>query len=355
MRTEKVLRALASGLAALALTALLPVTARPSCGPDAGTPGRSIRKTPTPEGVRVAYEWTDAAGTARRIDLPISRAELEASELALGFSLAELEAFLVESEIRIRREEGLTALDIVRRVVSRISDPAWCRVSEDPASDFNFVMRTDATGRPGSQAEIDRVLDACQRRWEASRKTVYDRLRRRLREYAGAHGMEITPGGIAVDYKRLVRTSAVRLKPLAEEFRRICGPSKTGLLEAVYSFVQSIPYRPTPPVEEGRYSAGVSVPLRVLAEDQGDCDSKAVLFAALWLNLSGHRTILIRVPEHMLVGVTVPIVRGASMTIQSKPYLLLELTCPGTRRPGQITQYSADALDARNFKYRIVS
>jgi len=338
-----------------ALVLMLPLVLWPKGGPEEANPGRSIRKTPSPDGLRIAYEWTDAKEALRAIDLPVSTSELEASELALGFSVEELRTFLVDAEAGIRRELGLSALDIARKVVSRISDPDRCRVDADPASDFRIVLRTDSTGRAGSEAEIERVLAAYRRRWEASRKTVCDRLQSRLKEYAGDHGMEVTARGIAVDYKRLVRGSATRLRPIAEEFRRKFGPAKKALLEALYSFVQSIPHRQTPPVEGGRYTAGVSVPLRVLADDQADCDSKAVLFAALWLNLCGHRTILIRIPEHMLVAVAVPFLEGATIDIRSTRYLLLELSCPQTTAPGEISLYSAEALSARNYKYQIVS
>jgi len=317
--------------------------------------GRSICRASYPGGVRLSYEWKDAAGTTRKIALPVPDLELRATELAFGFTLEELRTFLVQAEVKIREEEGLSALDIARKVVSRISDPEWCRVTQDPASDFAVVMRTDHAGRPGAQAEIERILEAYRRRWEASRKTVCDRLDRRLKDFAAARGMDVTSRGIAVDYKKLVQASAERLKPVADEFRRICGSSKARLLEAVYSFVESIPYRPQPPVEGGRYTAGVSVPLRVLIDDQGDCDSKAVLFAALWLNLSGHRTILVRVPEHMLVGVTFPTLRGGTLKVQGRSYLLLEMNCPGRSRPGLVSRYAADAIDAGNYKYLIVS
>lgn len=340
------------GLAVVLSSAL---ALKASSGTESSVSGRTVQKTTSTEGVRISYEWTDAAGKVRSIELPISRSELEASEQALGFSLAELRAFLIDAEIRIREEEGLSAVDIARKVVSRISDPDLCRVGADPESDFNFILRADTSALPGGQAEVERVLAAYQRRWEASRKTVSDRLQARLKEYAGTHGMEVTPNGIAVDYRRLVKASAVRLRPLAEEFRRICGSSKAELLAAVHSFVQSIPYEQEPPVDGGRYTAGVTVPLRVLAEDHGDCDSKAVLFAALWLDLSNYRTVLIRVPEHMLVGVAVPLARGEVLTIGTTRYLLLEMSCPEKTRPGVVSQYSADALAGRDYKYRIVS
>jgi hypothetical protein len=323
--------------------------------PGTDSPGHSVRRTLCGEGTRLSFEWTDSSGSARAIDVLVPPAELEASEQALGFSLAELRQFLIEAEARIREEEGLSALDIARVVVDRISDPEWCRLSEDPSSEFNFIMTTDGAGRTGSEAEIRRILNAYQRRWEASRKTVCDRLQARLRRYAGDRGMEVTPRGIAVDYKRLVRDSAARLKPLAAEFKRAYGSSRGRLLEAVLSFVQNIPYRKTPAVDGGRYTAGVSVPLRILVDDCGDCDSKAVLFAALWSNISDGRTILVRVPEHMLAAVAAPFTPGEVLSLSSACYLLLELSCAEKLPAGKITPYSSSYIRSGIYKYKIVS
>jgi hypothetical protein len=57
----------------------------------------------------------------------------------------------------------------------------------------------------------------------------------------------------------------------------------------------------------------------------------------------------------MLVGVAVPLPEGATIEIRSTRYLLLELSCPQTTATGEISQHSAEALSARNYKYRIVS
>jgi hypothetical protein len=344
-----------AGIAGMAMALCLPAWVSAAGTPLGSAPDRTIRRLDLPDSIRLSYEWADASGRRWAIDLPISRGDLETSEQALGFSLTELRAFLIDAEAQIRREQGLSPADIARTVVSRISNAELCRVGEDPKDEFNVVLRTNASQLPGGQAEVDRVLAAYRRRWEASRKAVCERLQARLKEYAGAHGMEVTPGGIAVDYRRLVRSSADRLKPLADEFRRICGRSKADLLAAVHSFVQSIPYEQGPPARDGRYTAGVDVPLKVLAEDRGDCDSKAVLFAAIWLDLSNARTILIQVPEHMLIGIALPFQEGTSITIQSVRYLLLEMSCAAKTPPGVISLYSAESLASRDYRFKIVS
>lgn len=332
-----------------------PPLARSARGSDPTAASRSVQKTHCQDGFRLAYKWTDPRGALQKIDILVSRSELEASEHALGFSIEELREFLIDCEVKIREEEGISALDIAKQVVERSADPDRFQISKDPTNDFNFIMRTNSEGRPEIDAEIGKILRTYRQKWEASQKKISARLETRLKEYAGVHGMEITPRGIAVDYKSLVRANAARLRPLAEKFKRTFGSSKKKLLEAVLSFVQSIPYRKTLPVADDKYTAGVAVPLRVLADDAGDCDSKAVLFASLWLSLCKYRTVLIRVPEHMLVGVAVPFVEGTTVDLHSTRYVLLELSCGIKMLPGEVTQYTADFLRSQNLKYQIVN
>lgn len=322
---------------------------------DAAAFKRTIRRVPDPGGIRVSYEWSDGRGLARGIDVAIAPDALAESERMFGFSPQELERFLVAAEAGIREEMGLSAVDIARKAVAANSDPSWCQVSEDPANAFQFVVRTDGTGRSGHAAEIERIIKASRKAWASSRKKIASRLERETKRFLGTRGMLLLPHGIAVDYKALVSENKTRLAPLAAEFQRICGKDQKKLLDAVLSFVQSIPSRPRPPVEGKKYTAGLAVPLRVLADDSGDCDSKAVLFASLWTALCRHRTILVSVPEHMLVGVAVPFVGGAAIEVDGARYALLEVNCGRSLAPGEISGYSFDALERGQLKYRIVS
>lgn len=343
-------------LVPLFLLCLAPLLPRPAGAAEPATaPGRTVHRTPAADRLRLDYRWTDPSGAVREIGLSVARSEIEGSERALGFSPAELRDFLIAAEIEIRGKLGLSAVDIARDVVADQGDPDWCRVGVDGASDLNFVLRTETGGRPDREAEVGKVLRLCRKRWEASRKKIGPALEKKLKGYAADRGMEVTAEGLAVDYKRLVRASAARLKPLAEEFRRVCGPSRERQLEAVLSFVQHIPRRPVPPLTDGRYTAGLAVPLRVLSEDAGDCDSKAVLFASIWLNLCRHRIVLVQVPEHMLVAIAAPWSEGAAIELRSERLLLLELNCGPGVLPGEISAYSAGHIGGRDYRYKIVS
>lgn len=316
---------------------------------------RSVRRTEVADGFRISYSWKDPRRVDRTIEAFVDGAALASSERSFGFSCEELRSFLKDAEARIREERGLSAADIARKVVASRSDADWAHVGEDPANDFQYVLRTDTSGDPARAAELEEILRGAKKAWESSRKAIARRLENELDAFLNSRGMMRTSGGISVDYRRLVRENRDRLAPLAGEFRRACGADKKRLLEAVLSFVQSIPARPRPAAEGGKYTAGLAVPLRVLADDAGDCDSKAVLFASLWTSLCRHRTILITVKEHMLVGVAVPFAEGTTIEFDGLRYTLLEVSCAGGLLPGEVTSYSLDSVNRGLLKYRIVS
>jgi hypothetical protein len=355
-----------AGLAALSLLWPEPVPGagqeasgqRPSplfLAADASAFNRSIRRAPEPRGIRISYEWRDGRERDLRIDVVMAPAALAESEASFGFSPRELELFLIDTEVRVRVDMGLTAMAVARKAAAQSSGPSWWSIDKDPTNDFQFVLRTDAKGRDGHAAEIERIIRSAQRAWKSSRRKIAPRLEKETKAFLAARGMVMTPRGIAVDYKALVRENRDRLAPLAADFKRICGPNKKALLDAVLSFVQNIPSRPRPSVEGEKYTAGLAVPLRVLADDSGDCDSKAVLFAALWTGLCRHRTILVSVPDHMLVGVAVPFVEGASLELDGARYVLLEVNCGRSVPPGEISGHSFAALKGGQLMYRIVS
>jgi predicted transglutaminase-like cysteine proteinase len=90
----------------------------------------------------------------------------------------------------------------------------------------------------------------------------------------------------------------------------------------VASFVQSIPYMKDDPnndsYEYPRY------PLETLEENRGDCEDKAILGAALLSEL-GYNVSLLRLPDHMAVGVHLD-TAGGSYTYYVDRYYYLEMT-----------------------------
>jgi hypothetical protein len=111
--------------------------------------------------------------------------------------------------------------------------------------------------------------------------------------------------------------------------------------------VQSIPYSTL----ESRITsagAGFNPPLKLLWENQGDCDSKVTLTAALLRSLMPRINIaLIFIDNHALMGVNIAAEIGSEeMTIEHNgiTYLLAEPTGPALLALGTISEDSQQAI-----------
>ncbi|GLX79147.1 hypothetical protein tinsulaeT_24870 [Thalassotalea insulae] len=113
----------------------------------------------------------------------------------------------------------------------------------------------------------------------------------------------------------------------------------------ILSFVQSIPYSPLASRMTSS-GAGFNPPLKLLWENQGDCDSKVTLTASLLRTLMPRiKMALVFIDNHALIGINIT-PRGDEYTIehQGLTYVLAEPTGPGLLTLGEIAPKSAQAI-----------
>ena len=160
---------------------------------------------------------------------------------------------------------------------------------------------------------------------------------------------------LEIDYAALADCGKPRLADLDRSFRELSGQlgnDRDRLLAALTAFCQEIPYRIPPDIQNGLTIDGVIVPTQVAVDNWGDCDSKSVLFTALWTSLSGERTLLVLVPGHMLVAVPgrPRYSTEAGIEYEGRSYLCLEVVGPAKQRPGNIGADSASHINAGNYQ-----
>lgn len=118
----------------------------------------------------------------------------------------------------------------------------------------------------------------------------------------------------------------------------------------VLGFVQSIPYATL----ESRVTstgAGFNPPLQTLWQNQGDCDSKVTLTAAIFRALMPRiKMMLVFIDNHALLAINIPKEEDElTITVDGLAYVLAEPTGPAMMRVGEL---SADAEFAiRNGRY----
>lgn len=112
---------------------------------------------------------------------------------------------------------------------------------------------------------------------------------------------------------------------------------------------KAIPYEALPVKDNGLITAGYSLPLEVLIEGRGDCDSKTGLLAALLLNWDKVKLIGVGVPKHYLLGMLQHPARGdAYIEYQGLNYVLMEPAGPALLPPGVISETTRKWLMARD-------
>jgi hypothetical protein len=149
---------------------------------------------------------------------------------------------------------------------------------------------------------------------------------------------------IKPDHLRYISENTAALLPLAQAvYDKLPTNSETrAYVNLVLSWVQSIPYNEL----KNRLTsngAGYLPPLSVVANNQGDCDSKTVLMASLVRSLLPDvKMTMVFLPNHALLGIVLPFrTDEQTLDIDGLNYLLMEPTGPAKIPLGEVANRSA--------------
>ena len=157
--------------------------------------------------------------------------------------------------------------------------------------------------------------------------------------------------GIKVDHVSIANNSVADLKSLKPTIlKKVSIQNVRKVTNYVLSFVQNIPYSEL----ESRLTssgAGFNPPLRLLWENQGDCDSKMTLTAALLRALMPRiEMALIYIDGHAFIGINIP-AKAGEVTIEHEKinYLLAEPTGPALLPLGKLAPTSELAINQGHY------
>ena len=151
------------------------------------------------------------------------------------------------------------------------------------------------------------------------------------------------------DYTQIARLAVDDLVPVAAGIRQWThGMSRRDVLEHLLLFTQSIPYDQ---LEDRRKDTGFLLPALVLAENRGDCDSKAVTFAALAHLLYPDLPIaMVLLPRHAYLALGIaPEPGDQTLKLDRQTWTLAEAAGPGLFPIGRLAPGSSakqGAIDA---------
>lgn len=149
--------------------------------------------------------------------------------------------------------------------------------------------------------------------------------------------------GIAPDHARIAAANIERLAPVSSSFfNSLSGSSVREYLSVITSFVQAIPYNDlTRRLESG--GKGFYPPAQLLLENQGDCDSKVTLLAAILKGLMPNMTMaVVYLPNHALLALTIN-AQAQDITIEHNGvrFVVVDPTGPASLGIGQLSNSSA--------------
>lgn len=163
--------------------------------------------------------------------------------------------------------------------------------------------------------------------------------------------------GFKPDHIRYIDENRLELLPLATAIFNML-PKDSNPVEYVnliLSWVQNIPYN----ILENRLQsngAGYLPPLSVVANNQGDCDSKTALMAAVIRALLPEvKMVMLYLPNHALLGINLPhSVKEDTFVVGGLDYLLMEPTGPALTLLGTISPKSMSNMANGMFSYEKV-
>jgi len=176
-------------------------------------------------------------------------------------------------------------------------------------------------------------------------KMVNDKINEALEVYYSRHGLKYVVENnknsrIEIDYKKLVYEFEPEFRDFSDALYVSIGSpgDRYKILEGILSFVQSIKYK-VPSNEVGKREIyGLFTPWETLYYGNGDCDSKSLLFATLWVNLAPSIPfVFIEYPDkqHLNIGVKdIWGIAGDHVEYKGESYLICECA-GGVYKPGE--------------------
>lgn len=328
--------------------------------PAAGAPGSSLLEFDRQETditYELSFRWLDYHKRVQSLRVSLPREVLRGEEALFGCDQGEI-ADLLEHEANRLREEGRVALrDFADRLITANRWDNCVSLKEDEERNMVLETLTQSTGEMSrARAAVKELSTKIGKERQRLGSEATSFLEKRRRDYLVARGLRVRGDKkIEVDYRRCVARSLPAMREIARAIQQ--GADRpTERLERILSFVQSLEYALPPIVENGKNIVGFWVPSRVLVDGRGDCDSKAILFATLWLSVEKEMLALIKVPGHVLLGVANTAGGGRCLVYRGIEFNLIEVSGGALMfPPGTVSEAAYQDLTSGRFEVEILN
>ena len=304
---------------------------------------------------RLTYEWKDFGENDFSVSFSLSKSTLREAEEEFGYFPDELEDHVHRSVAPLRKE----MIDRLRKTAQKLIDKSryseYLSIEEDTENSFNLRLSAPPSMHSQIETEFKRITSEMARQQSWHYKKIEKESSIQRRDFLSERGLRFIGDRIGVNYGLLVKSNQKRVKPALESLlRESRGLSFQQILSLLLSYIQEIRYGIPPLTENGKYIVGFWVPPKVLINNFGDCDSKGVTFASLWIGFKRYPILLIKIPNHLFIGLAVPSFSSEGVTINGLRYTLCEVAGPEKLPPGIITPHSQMYFQGGHYSYELI-
>ena len=306
-------------------------------------------------GYELTYGWRDYRGDGYTMTFSVSKQQLSDAEEEYGYDPDELEKYLDENYEKMRKEMMIYLEEFARRLIERSKFPQYILIEKIDAKKFRVKISVPSALYEEVKAASEKIKDKLTAEEDAYLIKIDKEQKKKEKAFLEKRGFRVIGDSIGVDYSRCVRNNRPRVKNVVERMKKMKKRmSLRQLLFLMSAFIQEIKYGIPAFKENNKIIAGFWVPPKVLVYNLGDCDSKGVTFASMWTNFKRYPLILIKIPNHLFLGLAIPSIGRDEITINGLSYTLCEVTGPDKIPPGLITNYSRFYLEGGRFKYELI-
>lgn len=304
---------------------------------------------------RLTYGWEDFHTQTLLVSFSITKSSLQKADDEFGYYPDELEIYIDQSLASLRLEMIIHLKKVTQKLIKQSKYSEYLSIAEDNPDSFNLRLSAPPSLHREVKAEFRRITKEIAKHQSVYFKKIDREKQKQKKAFLSAWGLRYIGDKIGVNYGLLARNNQKRLEKVFLNFKNIStGKNLHQFLSVLLSFIQEVRYGIPPLTENGKYILGFWVPPKVLVNNFGDCDSKGVTFASLWLNFRNYPILLVKVPDHLFVALAIPSFNSGGIVINGLRYTLCEVTGPDKIPPGILTPYSRLYLEGGNYSYELI-
>jgi len=262
------------------------------------------------------YEFSDKRRTQYKINHAISKKHIKETELIYGYSKKEL-------------------FEILQKKAKKFEKKYHGKIKITIHEDIGYNIKY--------KRDHKHLIDQFAK--------VYDETKKK---YLSDHMINLKDNELSPNFSAIQKWQSEYVKSLYKSFQAYgeqADFNQREFIQLLADFVQNINYK-IPPDNNKKYIFGLWPPVICLKEKAGDCDSKSILFAALFYHFKKNSCILLLTPGHAFIGIKNQhriFPTDLTIKIGGIDYLLLETTA--ARPIGNITKKNFNQIKRGQFRY----